>query len=208
MTIPNGVLVSGETAIAEFTEIASAAEQFGEQVTVDLARTARGITLAYREHSERDVGVSLLEELNEAGHRRRLTMPGRLPLIDIHVARERGRRGDVDGAVDLARNALDMSRRSGEVIWRGAITAALVELLLNRASNADLREVRAAIENLAALPSEPGVVLNEIWLLRLRALLARAEGDDAAYRDYRDRYRKMANDLGFEGHMAWAAEMV
>jgi hypothetical protein len=31
--------------------------------------------------------------------------------------------------------------------------------------------------------------------------------EDGAYRDYRDRYRTMATDLGFEGHMAWAAAM-
>ena len=37
--------------------------------------------------------------------------------------------------------------------------------------------------------------------------LAHVEGDDVPYRDYRDRYRKMANDLGFERHMQWAAEM-
>ena len=52
------------------------------------------------------------------------------------------------------------------------------------------------------MPTEPGVVVHEIWLLRLRALLAQADGDDAGYRDYRDRYRTMATDLGFEGHMA------
>ena len=50
-------------------------------------------------------------------------------------------------------------------------------------------------------------VLNDIWLVRLRALLARAEGEDEAYRDYRDRYRAMADRLGFEGHMAMAEAM-
>jgi hypothetical protein len=40
-----------------------------------------------------------------------------------------------------------------------------------------------------------------------RALLAQAHGDEASYRDYRDRYRAMANDLGFEGHIATAAAM-
>ncbi len=50
--------------------------------------------------------------------------------------------------------------------------------------------------------------MREITLLRLRALLARARGDDAAYRDYRDRYRAMAKSLGFEGHIAWAEAMV
>ncbi len=34
-----------------------------------------------------------------------------------------------------------------------------------------------------------------------------AHGDDATYRDYRDRYRAMASSLGFEGHMQWAEEM-
>jgi len=37
-------------------------------------------------------------------------------------------------------------------------------------------------------------------------LLAQARGDDA-YRELRDRYRAMSNELGFEGHMKWAAEM-
>jgi hypothetical protein len=50
-------------------------------------------------------------------------------------------------------------------------------------------------------------VLHEIWLLRLRALLAQALGDDAAYAHFRDRYRDMAKSLGFEGHMKWAEAM-
>jgi len=57
------------------------------------------------------------------------------------------------------------------------------------------------------LRTDPGFVLNEIWLLRLRALLARAHGDETGYRDYRDRYRAMARSLGFEGHIAWAEAM-
>jgi hypothetical protein len=44
-------------------------------------------------------------------------------------------------------------------------------------------------------------------VLRLRALLARAHGDDTGYRDYRDRYRELATSLGFEGHIAWAEAM-
>jgi hypothetical protein len=43
--------------------------------------------------------------------------------------------------------------------------------------------------------------------LRLRALLARTHGDEAGYRQFADRYRTMANDLGFEGHIAIAEAM-
>ena len=50
-------------------------------------------------------------------------------------------------------------------------------------------------------------MIRDIWLLRLRALLARAQGEEARYREYRDRYRDMAKTLGFEGHIAWAEAM-
>ena len=70
-----------------------------------------------------------------------------------------------------------------------------------------MQDARAAVEKLAALTTDPGYLLQEIWLLRLRALLARADGDEGSYRDYRDRYRDMANSLGFEGHMALAEAM-
>jgi adenylate cyclase len=43
--------------------------------------------------------------------------------------------------------------------------------------------------------------------LRLRALVARARGDEATYRDFADRYRAMATSLGFEGHMKLADAM-
>jgi hypothetical protein len=33
-------------------------------------------------------------------------------------------------------------------------------------------------------------------------------GDEAAYRDLRDRYRSMAESLAFEGHIAWAKALV
>ena len=50
-------------------------------------------------------------------------------------------------------------------------------------------------------------LLRGVTLLRLRALLAQAHGDEAGYCDYRDRYRAMATSLGFEGHMKWAEAM-
>jgi hypothetical protein len=69
-------------------------------------------------------------------------------------------------------------------------------------------EAEAAIERLAAAPAEDGLVIRDIWLLRLRALLARARCDDDAYRDLVSRYRAMAESFGFEGHIAWAEAMI
>ena len=76
-----------------------------------------------------------------------------------------------------------------------------METLSERGAENDLVEAEAAIDRLAAAPADEGLVIRELWLLRLRALLARAHGDEAAYNDYRDRSRKTATDLGFEGHI-------
>ena len=82
-----------------------------------------------------------------------------------------------------------------------------MEALLDRGADADVAEAEAAIERLAVAPADEGLVIRDIWLLRLRALLARALDDKAAYLDYRDRYRDMARSLGYEGHIAWAEAM-
>lgn len=83
----------------------------------------------------------------------------------------------------------------------------LVEALLERGRDVDLDEAQAAISRLAAVPTDPGFVLKDLYLLRLRALLACVRGDESAYRGCRDRYRDMATSLSFEGHMAWARAM-
>jgi hypothetical protein len=70
-----------------------------------------------------------------------------------------------------------------------------------------VHEAKAAIDRLADAQGDEGLVIRDIWLLRMRALLAQALGDETSYRDYRDRYRSMARTLGFEGHIAWAEAM-
>ncbi len=70
---------------------------------------------------------------------------------------------------------------------------------MQRCGGGDLEAAHAAIDRLASVPIDPGLALFELPLVRLRALLTRARGDDTGYRDYRDRYRDMATSLGFEG---------
>jgi adenylate cyclase len=103
--------------------------------------------------------------------------------------------------------ALDSLYESGRSIWCALVTTVLVEALLQRKRDDDLHRAQTAMDRLADAPVDPGFVLHEITLLRMRALLARVRGDDSGYLEFRDRYRKMADDLGFEGHKAIAAEM-
>jgi hypothetical protein len=106
------------------------------------------------------------------------------------------------------RAAVDHLFREGQLLgWGVPVTGVLVETLVDRGAESDVAEAEAAIERLAAAPADEGLVIRDIWLLRLRALLARAHGDAPAYSHLRDRYRDMARTLGFEGHIAWAEAM-
>jgi hypothetical protein len=126
---------------------------------------------------------------------------------DVYSAREKARRGDRDGAIPLIRAGVD--RLFGEEPLRGPgipATGVLVETLLEVGTESDLAEAEATIERLAAAPTEESA-LREVWLLRLRALLALARGEGVKYLGFLNRYRNMATSLGFEGHIAWAEAM-
>jgi adenylate cyclase len=69
-----------------------------------------------------------------------------------------------------------------------------------------VREAEAAINRLTAAPIDD-LIVRDMTVLRLRALVAQADGDETAYPDFRDRYRAMATEFGFEGQMALAGAM-
>jgi adenylate cyclase len=204
--IANGVLLPDAVALHSTSEALAVAEQSGDDLALDSARWARGIVLAHQDGPEREAGFELLAKVRERVLNDRFAMTP-LAAANTEFAREKGRVGDLDGAVALARAVVDELFDHGPSIWSALATAVLVEALVRRRSEEDLAEALAAIDSLAAVPTDPGFVLNEIWLLRSRALLARAHGDAAAYAHFRDRYRDMARTLGFEGHIAWAEAM-
>ena len=152
--------------------------------------------------AERDRGQKLVAEVSDVFVRRGHNL-AELPIVNAYVARERARRGDRDDAIPVMR--VDHLFRQGRLLlWGPAATGVLVETLLDHGAESDVAEAEAAMKRLAAAPADEGLVIREVWLRRLRALLARARGEEAAYRDCRDRYRALATSLGFEGHMKWA----
>lgn len=86
-------------------------------------------------------------------------------------------------------------------------TRVLVDVLLQRGCPGDVAEAQIVTDRFATLDALQGSAIRDINLVRMRALVSRAKGDDSAYREHRDRYRQMADALGFEGHIQWAAEM-
>jgi class 3 adenylate cyclase len=206
--IPPGVLRPDDRAMREIENALQIAERSGDDLALAIARMTLGVALVHRHTGiDRDRGQKLLAELGEAFVRREHNLAD-LPLVNVYVAREMARRGDRDGAIPLMRAAVDHLFRQGQLLaWGIPATGVLVEELLDRGAGNDVAEAEAAIERLAAAPADESLALREIWLLRLRALLARAHGDATAYAPLRDRYRDMAKTLGYEGHIAWAGAM-
>jgi hypothetical protein len=201
------VLLADDAALRDLEEALEITQRWSEDFTLSYARWHLGVALLHRESpAERERGLAVLGQVRD------MCLEGRtyqfmLAVVDVGTARERARRGDRDGAIPLVREAVDDLFHAGHLWGCIAATGLLVETLLDRGTDSDVVEAEAAIDRLAATPAEEGLVIRDIWLLRLHALLARAQGDATAYADFRDRYRDMARMLGFEGHIAWAEAM-
>jgi adenylate cyclase len=202
-----GVLLPDAAADRDTAEAMEMAEHSGDDFQVDASRVSRGLVLINLGGSQRAAGFALLAQFREANLRHGYA-ENVVRTVDTEIAKEKARTGDIDGAIELARAVVDYTfDAGGDALSLGEATRVLVESLLQRGTSADLTEAQAAIDRLAAEPTDPGFVLFEVPLLRLRALLARAHGDAATYAQFRDRYRDMAKTLGFEGHIALAEAM-
>ena len=206
--ITGGALRPDDSAMREIEDALRIAEQSADDLALTAARMTLGLALVHRQTAvERDRGQQFLAEISEVIVRGGYVL-GELPFLNVYVARERARHGDCDGAIPHMRDAVDHLFREGQLLgWGVPATGVLVETLLDRGADGDVVEAEAAIERLAAAPTDDGLAARDIVLLRLRALLARAHGDAATYAHFRDRYRDMARTLGFGGHIAWAEAM-
>ena len=176
-------------------------------MTGGVVKWTLGLALMQRDApTDRSRGLELVKQQRATWLRER----SRLYMVssaDMASAQETARCGDRDGALKVMRRALNhMFHRGtlGTVAWG---TDLMVETPLNRGATGDVAEAQRAIDRLARIPLDDGVVARDTTLRRLRALLARARGDDVAYRDLADRYRTTASSHGFDGHIARAAAM-
>jgi class 3 adenylate cyclase len=203
--IAYGVLQADDAALRAVEEAVQTARRASSDIALIFAEYALGVALLYRDAAaDRHRGLELMEQAREWQRGR---MPSLVPLTELCAARERARCDDRDAAIPVMRKAVDVLHQAGQLGYGVFGTGILVETLLERSAEGDLAEAQEAIDWLANLPDDGSAIL-EITLLWLRALLARARGDDVGYLDLASRYRAMAESLGFEGHMAWAAAMI
>ena len=206
LEIAYGVLRADDSAVRAIEEAVQTAQRSSSDIALIFAEYSLGVALLYRDAAaDRHRGLELMVQAREWQRER---IPSLVPITELVAARERARRGDRDAAIAVMRQAVDELHQAGRLGYGVFGTGVLVETLLERGAEGDLAEAQQEIDRLANLPADDGSAIRDITLLRLRALLARARGDDVAYRDLVSRYRAMAESLGFQGHIDWAEAMI
>jgi hypothetical protein len=180
-------------------------EQSGDDFAVIQARQSMGVALIHHDAADSGRGVALLQQVREQILQGKFSL-AELPMLDLYIARDQARRGDPDDVLPSMRESADQLFASRHYAYTLIATSLLVETLLQAGNDNHLSEAQTAIDRLAASVEERQPI-RDITVLRLRTLLAKARNDDAAYRDLRERYRAMANSLGYEGYISWAAAM-
>jgi adenylate cyclase len=205
VAIGRGVLLADDIALTDINEALQLAERCSEDLPMVLLRMSLGIALTHRDSADRARGLAMLAEVCDTCITQRYAL-NIVAGLQLYLAQEAARESP-DRAIDQARTALENLFSTGNFINCDTGTMTFVELLLARGTDDDLTEAGIAIDRLAETLAGCEWATRDVVMLRLRALVAQARGDESTYRDFRDRYRAMATELGFEGHMAWAAEM-
>lgn len=143
-------------------------EQNGDDMATALMRLTHGLVLIHRPGAHSDGLDLMIQASTVTSAARRLALAA--------TAMVRARSGDLDGAIGLARDVIDEQMASGEMMWRGAITTALVEALLNRAAASDLEEAEAAVNQLMTTPVDPGVRITRIAFTAVTRIDRRCPG--------------------------------
>jgi class 3 adenylate cyclase len=205
LEIVTGVLRADDSALRAIEEALQTARGASSDLAVMFAEYSLGIALLYRDAAaDRLRGLEIMvQALDVLGER----IPSLLPVFELVMGPEKARRGDRDAAIAVMREAVDQLYEASRLGYGVMGTGILVETLLDRGAQGDLAEAQEAIDRLANLTKDDGSAIGEITLLRLHALLSRSRGDDVGFQELVNRYRAMAESLGFEGHVAWAEAM-
>ena len=201
-----GVIQPDDSTLRPFEEAMLRAEELGNDFARAGAHFALSTALLYRDKAaDRRSGMDMMTHARDVGLPEHA--PSLIPVAHVWIAREIAAGGDRDQAISMMREAVNELHQAERIGWDVCSTHVFVETLLERGDDCDLAEAQIEIDRMANAQTDPGSAMRDITLLRLRALMARAKGDNADYEDLVNHYRAMAESLGFEGHTAWAEAM-
>lgn len=152
VAIPLGVWSPDATTLNVTAEVLALAERSGDDMALNMARTAHAVAILHCGEPDRQRGVELLEQVRDGALHNRYSFAA-LPLIESEIARVETHWGRLDKAVERS-CAVARPVRLGTVHYTSLAVTALVEALLRRGAASDLVEAETVSTGLPpCLPS-------------------------------------------------------
>ena len=161
------------------------AESFGDISGIIAAQWACGTVLLRAENGSHDEAIDVLERAHTGIHKHNLLTLA-LATIEADLAIDAARNGQRGKAIDELRASFSLHMARGCRVFVGCTGEALVKLLIDRASIDDLAEANRIVDQWQA--RRPGIPALDLWWLKSRAVLAKAEGDSDAYAELAKQY--------------------
>jgi adenylate cyclase len=192
--------------VEELREALRQAESFGDICGIITAQFAYGTALLRADEGARDEAIETLERARASMARRDVMRTNLMPGVAADLAIEAARNGRCDEAIDDLGKLFAQHMNSGLRIEIGCAGEALVRLLIDRGGADDFAEAHRILDVWEA--GRPGVPAAELWWLKSRALLAKAEGDSNGYAELASQYLSLCEALDARGRLAEARRMV
>lgn len=179
------------------------AKSFGDVCGLILSGWGYG-TILLRIPGSYDDGIAVLHSTRTTAQEHRLGACA-MATVATDLAVESAGAGHVDEAIDELRGVFD-ENLSGFPTLAVFSAEALVDLLIDRGSAADLAEAKDVLERWRARKID--VAALNLWLTRAEALLAAAEGEGNTYGPLASHYLHQCERLNAVGRLDQARQMI
>ena len=191
--------------VDEMREALRRAESFGDICGIIAAQWAYGTALLRADNPSHDEAIDMLERA-QASIQKHKIFRFALATIGADLAIDAARKGQRDEAIDELRAIVSLHMGGGSRVFAGCPGEALVELLIERGSVDDLAEAHRIVDQWQA--RRPGIPALDLWWLKSRALLAKAEGNSDGYAELATQYLELCEKLDARGRLDAARRMV
>jgi adenylate cyclase len=190
--------------VDEMREALRRAESFGDICGIIDAQFACGTVLLRARNTSREEAIDMLRRARASIDKRKVQTIV-MTAIGADLAIDAALNGRRDEAIDDLRTLFALHADSGIRLEVGCTAEALVRLLIERGDSDDFAEAHRIVDDWRA--RRPGIPATDLWWLKSRALLAKAEGDCDGYAEMATRYLELCEELDARGRLAEAHRM-
>jgi adenylate cyclase len=189
----------------ETRETLRRAEEFGDIAGIIAAQSALGRLLRANDKSA-DERIDVLKRTHANLHKYPVLTTYCLPDISADLALDAACNGRRDEAIHELRDLFTVHMSRGQRVVVCHVGEALTTLLIDRGSLEDLAEAHRVVDDWEA--RRPGVPAFDLWWLKARASLAKAEGDLDGHAALARQYLLLCEKIDARGRLAEARQMV